>query len=97
MIMFYDILLLDDIVCATEPHDKQSHRLRSVVQCIPGRAEISTRVKIRFLSRHAPELLRYEIPSCSVSPHFRVLAGELVLFSGKSLSVLFLSLSFFWW
>jgi len=58
MIMFYDILLLDDIVCATEPHDKRSHRLRSVVH--PGRAEIGTRVKIRFLSRHAPELLRYE-------------------------------------
>jgi hypothetical protein len=41
MIMFYDILLLDDIVCATEPHDKRSHRLRSVVQCIPSRAKIA--------------------------------------------------------
>jgi hypothetical protein len=51
MIMFYDILLLDDIVCATEPHDKRCHRLCSVVQCIPGRAEISTGVKIRLIPK----------------------------------------------
>jgi DNA ligase 4 len=60
IIIFYDILLLDDIVYATELYDKRRYRLRSVMQYIPGRAKIGTRMKIRFLLRYASELLRYE-------------------------------------
>jgi DNA ligase-4 len=48
MIMFYDLLLLDDIICLKEPHDKRRQRLWSAVRCIPGRAGIGTREKIIF-------------------------------------------------
>ena len=58
MIMFYDLLLLDDIVCYQETHDKRRQRLWSIVRCIPGRAEIGSREKIHFGSEHSLHLLR---------------------------------------
>ena len=58
MIMFYDILLLDDIVCVRESHDKRRGLLESLVYCIPGRADIGIRNIVDFLSSDAPELLR---------------------------------------
>jgi DNA ligase 4 len=57
MIMFFDILLLDDIVCIREPHDKRRQLLQSLVHCIPGQADIGTREIIDFSSYDAPELL----------------------------------------
>jgi DNA ligase 4 len=53
MIIFYDLLLLDDIVCFQETHDKRRQRLWSTVQSIPGRAEIGSREKIQFGSEHS--------------------------------------------
>jgi DNA ligase 4 len=57
MIMFFDILLLDDIVCIGEPHDKRRQLLQSLVHCIPGQADIGTREIIDFSSYDALKLL----------------------------------------
>lgn len=51
------LLLLDDIVCLKETHDKRRQRLWSVVCCIPCRAGIGTRQNIDFRSADAPDLL----------------------------------------
>ena len=58
MIMFYDLLLLDDIVCFQETHDKRRQRLWSIVRWIPERAEIGSREKIQFGPEHSLHLLR---------------------------------------
>jgi DNA ligase-4 len=58
MIMFYDILLLDDKVVLRETHSKRRQRLESLVKTTPGYAEIGTREKINFSSRRAQEQLR---------------------------------------
>jgi hypothetical protein len=58
MIMLYDLLLLDDIVCFRDTHDKRRQRLWSTVRCIPGRAEIGSREKIQFGSEHSLHSLR---------------------------------------
>jgi DNA ligase 4 len=52
MIMFYDILLLDDVVCIRETHDKRRQLLQSLVLCTPGRADIGSREIIDFSSRN---------------------------------------------
>jgi len=57
MIIFYDILLLDDTVCIRESHDKRRGLLESLVYCIPSRANIGTREVIDFSSSDAPKLL----------------------------------------
>ncbi|KAK5043615.1 hypothetical protein LTR84_011375 [Exophiala bonariae] len=46
MIMFYDLLILDDIVCLHEPHNVRRRRLWATIHRIPGRADIGHRVKI---------------------------------------------------
>ena len=46
MIMFYDLLLLDDIICLHEPHSMRRRRLWGVVHRVLGRADIGTRVKV---------------------------------------------------
>ncbi|KAH8691873.1 hypothetical protein BGW36DRAFT_303446 [Talaromyces proteolyticus] len=48
MIMFYDILLLDHIVCMYEPDIQRRQRLQSLVHCIAGRADIGNRHRIDF-------------------------------------------------
>jgi DNA ligase 4 len=58
MIMFYDILLLDDKIVLRETHNKRRQRLESLVKPTPGYAEIGTREKINFSSRRAPQQLR---------------------------------------
>jgi DNA ligase 4 len=58
MIMFYDVLLLDDIVCIKELHEQRRQRLESLIHCVIGRADIGSREKIDFSSRRAPTLLR---------------------------------------
>jgi hypothetical protein len=57
MIIFYDILLLDDTVCIREPHDRRRRLLESLIHCISGRADIGSREIIDFSSFDAPELL----------------------------------------
>jgi len=58
MMVFYDILLLDENILLRKPHCKRRRALESLVKCTPGWAEIGTREKIDFSSRRAPEQLR---------------------------------------
>jgi DNA ligase-4 len=58
MIMFYDILLLDNSMVLREPHGERRRRLEALVKVAPGYAEIGTRETINFSSRRAPEQLR---------------------------------------
>jgi DNA ligase 4 len=57
MIMFFDILLLDDIVCIREPYDKRRQLFQSLVHCIPGQADIGIREIIDFSSYNILKLL----------------------------------------
>ncbi|KAH7114682.1 hypothetical protein EDB81DRAFT_873452 [Dactylonectria macrodidyma] len=57
MIMFYDILLLDDIVCGLDTHDERRRRLQSLVRRIPGRTDIGSCEVIDFSSFDAAERL----------------------------------------
>lgn len=57
MIMFYDILLLDDIVCGRESHDIRRQLLESLVWRIPGRADIGFREIVTFSASSAAERL----------------------------------------
>jgi ATP-dependent DNA ligase len=57
MIMFYDIMLLDDTVSLTESHDKRRHLLESLIHCISGRANIENRKVINFSSLDVSQLL----------------------------------------
>jgi DNA ligase 4 len=58
MIMFYDILLLDDRVLAKESHRVRRQILKGLVKCIPGQAGICHRELIDFASSRAPTQLR---------------------------------------
>ncbi|KFA54356.1 hypothetical protein S40293_10070 [Stachybotrys chartarum IBT 40293] len=57
MIMFYDILLLDDTICARESHESRRQMLRSIVRRIPGRADVGFRELIEFSSLTAADQL----------------------------------------
>jgi DNA ligase 4 len=57
MIVFYDLLLLDDVVCLQESHDRRRRRLWAVMRCIQDRTDIGTREKIDFKSSGASSLL----------------------------------------
>jgi len=58
MIVFYDILMLDNKILLVEPHKKRRAHLKGVVTPIVGYAEIVERAMIDFGSREAPEILR---------------------------------------
>lgn len=58
MIMFYDLLLYDDIVCLNESLEQRRSRLRSFVRRVPGQAELGYREKINFASSDAKALIR---------------------------------------
>ncbi|KAH7308931.1 hypothetical protein B0I35DRAFT_359966 [Stachybotrys elegans] len=57
MIMFYDILLLDDTAYVRESHDERRRLLQSLVHCIPGRADVGSREALEFSSSDAAERL----------------------------------------
>ncbi|KAH7146675.1 hypothetical protein B0J13DRAFT_524433 [Dactylonectria estremocensis] len=57
IIMFYDILLLDDIICGLKTHDERRRRLQSLVRCIRGRTDIRSREVISFSSFNIAEWL----------------------------------------
>ena len=57
MIMFYDILLLDDTIYIRESYNKWCGLLESLVYCTPSQANIGTREVIDFLSSDVPKLL----------------------------------------
>lgn len=48
MIMFFDILLLDDDVCLTRPHRERRLILQKVVETIPGRADLAHQEVLDF-------------------------------------------------
>jgi DNA ligase 4 len=54
MVMLFDLLLSDDIVCLDESQDRRRRRLWATVQCIPGQVEISERCKLDFRMESAP-------------------------------------------
>ncbi|EXJ91963.1 hypothetical protein A1O3_00513 [Capronia epimyces CBS 606.96] len=58
MIVFYDILLLDDKVLSNEPHNERRMLLEGIVRSIEGEAEIGHRKVINFASRSAKSELR---------------------------------------
>ena len=58
MIIFYDVLLLDDALCLNESYEKRRKRLESLVRRVPGYAEVGTREIIDFSSHRAPQQLR---------------------------------------
>lgn len=58
MIVFYDILLLDDKVLINEPHGERRDLLETIVKPIEGVAEIGHRNVINFATRSARNELR---------------------------------------
>lgn len=58
MIVFYDILLLDDSSCLQLAHAVRRGLLQRTVSQIPGRAELATNSTIDFSTFEAPEQLR---------------------------------------
>ena len=57
MIVFYDILLWDDIVCMREPHATRRRRLESLIRRVPGRADLASCQIMDFSSPNAPRRL----------------------------------------
>jgi hypothetical protein len=58
MIMFYDVLLCDDAVCLYEPLEQRRRRIRSLIRCIPGLAELGTREIVHFSASDAKDRIR---------------------------------------
>jgi DNA ligase 4 len=58
MIMFYDLLLYDDLVCVNESLEQRRSRLRSLVRRVQGQAELGYREKINFASSDAKSMIR---------------------------------------
>jgi hypothetical protein len=48
IIMFYDIILLDDTVSFTDFYDRRRYLLKSLIHYNPGRADIKNRKVINF-------------------------------------------------
>ncbi|KAH7124304.1 hypothetical protein EDB81DRAFT_912433 [Dactylonectria macrodidyma] len=69
MIVFYDVLLLDDIVRGLDTHDERRRLLQSLVRRIPGRTDIGSREVIEFSSFDAAERLRFMLKGCD-DPYF---------------------------
>jgi DNA ligase 4 len=57
MIMFYNLLLLDDAVCLRETHDKQHQQLCTLANCITSQVDVTSCKIIDFSSPNALELL----------------------------------------
>lgn len=64
MIMFFDILLLDDDVCLGKPHRLRRLLLKDTVTLIPGRADISEQEIIDFSRPDGPRLLQTAFSKC---------------------------------
>jgi DNA ligase-4 len=57
MIMFYDLLLLDDTVSIRETHENRHRQLCTLVDRMTGRVDVTSCKIIDFSSPNAPELL----------------------------------------
>ncbi|CRG87500.1 splicing factor 3A subunit 3 [Talaromyces islandicus] len=64
MIMFFDILLLDDDACLGKPHRLRRLLLKDTVTLIPGRADISEQEVIDFSQPDGPRRLQIAFSKC---------------------------------
>ncbi|CAK7226822.1 hypothetical protein SBRCBS47491_006358 [Sporothrix bragantina] len=64
MIVYYDVLLVDDESLLQMGHGERFRRLQSLVQCRPGYAELVPREVIDFGAYTAPALLRRAFARC---------------------------------
>lgn len=64
MIIFFDILLLDDDVCLGKPHRLRRLLLKETVKLIPGRAGISEQEVIDFSQPDGPRRLHIAFAKC---------------------------------
>ena len=58
MIVFHDLLLLDQVLSLRDTHSRRRHHLESLVLPRPGYAAVGDREKIDFSSHRAPDQLR---------------------------------------
>ena len=54
MIVYYDVMMIDDDAIMNQPHDDRRRRLEKLVERIHGRARVAKRKVIDFASRDAP-------------------------------------------
>ena len=64
MIMFYDLLVYDDLFCLNESLEQRRSRLRSIIRRVPGQAELGYREKINFASSDAKAMIRRAFAKC---------------------------------
>jgi DNA ligase-4 len=58
MIVFYDVLLVDDDPVLKKPYSYRRTTMERLVKCIKGTAKLTTRKEIRFASREGPRQLQ---------------------------------------
>ena len=88
MIVFFDILLLDDNVCLRKPHRERRLLLKDAVRAIPGRADIAEQEILDFSRSHSQYRLGrafskriaerwegYVLKGCE-DPYFSIFASE---------------------
>lgn len=88
MIMFFDILLLDDNICLGQPHRKRRLLLKDTIKVTPGRAEIAEQEIVDFSRPDAPRQLQrafarsiterwegYVLKACE-EPYFAILSSD---------------------
>lgn len=86
--MFFDILLLDDNICLTQPHRNRRLLLKDTIRVIPGRADIAEHEIIDFSRPDGQERLRrafsrsiaerwegYVLKACD-EPYFAILSSD---------------------
>lgn len=61
MIIFYDVLLIDDDPILKMPYYRRRKALERLVKRIKGRARLTTQKEIRFASPEGPKLLRHAL------------------------------------
>jgi len=58
MIMFYDVMLIDDDLVLHRPHGERRHLLRKLVKRIEGRSDCTYHARVHFLKREGPDNLK---------------------------------------
>ncbi|KAF9891477.1 hypothetical protein FE257_003943 [Aspergillus nanangensis] len=88
MVMFFDLLLLDDDICLRKPHRTRRLLLKDIISVIPGRADIAEQRVLDFSRPDAPSRLegifakgvadRWEgfvLKGCE-DPYFTIFSGQ---------------------
>ena len=63
MIVFFDVMLIDDQATLSRPYDQRKKALEELVTLIPGRSDLAARHEISFSSRTAPQQLLESLAS----------------------------------